>query len=276
MNQFQSKGVTRRRFLALSGAAALAGAFGHYLWNGTDTVAQNGAKTFAVGLRFKNGAFLFDPVALRLAPGDTISWFQISDLHSTTAYHPSNRKELRIPIKAKPWDSGILGTGGRGLTFSQKFDVEGVYDYFCIPHEALGMVGRFLVGKPDVGGPASKPVTQGIPAAGQKVLPTLEALTGLAGVLFTAQAEVNLPALRVFEKKPEDAKSIAETLLKEFEAGSGKNGSLFELLKQASLSEKYRAGLVQYRDLLNKSTVFSDVLKKADELKALLEEARLK
>lgn len=264
--------ITRRRFLKLMGLAAAAGAAAH-LWHGGQTVAQNG-KTFAVGLRVKNGAFVFDPVALRLAPGDTITWFQIVDLHSTTAYHPSNRKELRIPERAKPWDSGILGTSGRGLTFSQKFDTEGVYDYFCIPHEVLGMVGRFLVGKPDAGGPASKPLSQGIPPAGQRVLPPIEALTGPGGTLFTAQAEINVPALRIFEKKSEEARAAAENLVKEFEAGAGKEGSLFELVKRANAVERYRAGLVQYRDLIKTGASFSDTLKKADEVKDLLEEVR--
>lgn len=262
------KHITRRRFLVLVGLTAVGTMLS---WSkGSFTGAQNG-KTFAVGLRVRNGTFFFDPVALKINVGDTISWFQISDLHSTTAYHPSNRKELRIPAKAKPWDSGILGTQGRGLVFSHTFDVEGVYDYFCIPHEALGMVGRFVVGKPDAGGPASKPVTQGIPPAGQKVLPTIEVITGAAGVLFTAHAEVNLPALRIFEKKPDEAQKVAENLLKDLEASS-----LVELLKKAGVFEKYRTELIKYRDLLKAGPTFSAVLQQADVLKEILEDVRRK
>ena len=26
---------------------------------------------------------------------------------------------------------------------------EGIYDYFCVPHEHAGMVGRIIVGNPD-------------------------------------------------------------------------------------------------------------------------------
>ena len=33
--------------------------------------------------------------------------------------------------------------------------MEGVYDYFCLPHEAAGMVGRIVVGRP--GGPGTLP-----------------------------------------------------------------------------------------------------------------------
>ena len=35
--------------------------------------------------------------------------------------------------------------GGSGGTFSFTFDEPGTYDYFCIPHEDLGMVGSVTV-----------------------------------------------------------------------------------------------------------------------------------
>ena len=31
------------------------------------------------------------------------------------------------------------------------FTVEGVYDYYCVPHEHAGMVGRIVVGTPAAG-----------------------------------------------------------------------------------------------------------------------------
>jgi hypothetical protein len=39
-----------------------------------------------------------------------------------------------------------------GATETVTFDVEGTYDYYCIPHKSFGMVGRIVVGSP--GGPA--------------------------------------------------------------------------------------------------------------------------
>ena len=38
--------------------------------------------------------------------------------------------------------------------FDYQFTVEGTYDYYCIPHQTLGMVGRIVCGNP--GGPAEK------------------------------------------------------------------------------------------------------------------------
>ncbi|MCC6193844.1 MAG: hypothetical protein IT518_05180 [Burkholderiales bacterium] len=101
----------------------------------------------------------FDPSGVRIARGDTVRWIQMSGFHSITAYAPSNgNHELRIPESAKPWDSDILLAQypKPGSTFERVFSVEGVYDYFCKPHEMAGMVGRIVVGQPG-NGPGTKP-----------------------------------------------------------------------------------------------------------------------
>ncbi|MBX6742709.1 MAG: plastocyanin/azurin family copper-binding protein [Acetobacteraceae bacterium] len=95
----------------------------------------------------------FDPVGLLLQPGQTVRWICVANYHTTTAYHPDNdHHALRIPREAKPWASGVLVPGE---TFEVTLTVEGVYDYFCVPHEHAGMVGRLIVGKPT--GPGSLP-----------------------------------------------------------------------------------------------------------------------
>jgi len=88
----------------------------------------------------------FDPIGLYVQPGTTVRWIARENVHTTTAYHPSNdNHSLRIPDGAVPWDSGFLVKPG--ATFEVTLTVPGVYDYFCIPHEAAGMVGRIVVGK---------------------------------------------------------------------------------------------------------------------------------
>jgi hypothetical protein len=42
----------------------------------------------------------------------------------------------------------------QGATFEYTFEEEGTYDYFCIPHKTLGMIGRVVCGEP--GGPAEE------------------------------------------------------------------------------------------------------------------------
>ena len=132
------------------------------------------------------GETYFDPAGVHIAPGDTVRWVQISGFHSITAYHPSNdNHELRIPVSAKPWDSDILlGTHPkRGATFEHVFTVQGVYDYFCKPHEMAGMVGRIVVGDPG-DGPGTKPFAYA-PAERWKAIPEVarDAFPSIAEVL---------------------------------------------------------------------------------------------
>ena len=99
----------------------------------------------------------FDPIGVWIEPGQTVRWIMASpgNPHTTTAYHPRNANHsLRIPEAAAPWDSGFLVEPGD--IFEVTLTVEGVYDYFCLPHEAAGMVGRIVVGRP--GGPGARPV----------------------------------------------------------------------------------------------------------------------
>lgn len=96
----------------------------------------------------------FDPIGVWVEPGQTVRWVLDSSVHTTTAYHPRNgNHSLRIPEAAAPWDSGYL------INPKDHFDMtltaEGVYDYFCIPHEMAGMVGRIIVGHAT--GPGAQP-----------------------------------------------------------------------------------------------------------------------
>jgi plastocyanin len=90
----------------------------------------------------------FDPTGIRIQPGQTIRWINLDpgNSHTTTAYHPQNfERPLRIPERAAPWNSDYLLPNE---SFAITFMVEGIYDYFCIPHEHAGMVGRIIVGRP--------------------------------------------------------------------------------------------------------------------------------
>ena len=90
----------------------------------------------------------FDPIGLLVRPGQTVRWTnrEAGNVHTATAYHPSNLDHaLRIPRAALPWDSDYLMPGE---SFAVELTEPGVYDYFCIPHEHAGMVGRIVVGGP--------------------------------------------------------------------------------------------------------------------------------
>ena len=96
--------------------------------------------------RDDGSAVWFDPVGLAIEVGQLVRWSNEdpANAHTTTAYHPDNEgHSRRIPQDARPWDSGYLLAGKSALV---SFDVPGVYDYFCTPHEMAGMVGRIVVG----------------------------------------------------------------------------------------------------------------------------------
>ena len=96
----------------------------------------------------------FDPIGLYVQPGSTVRWIARENVHTATAYHPNNdRHSLRIPEGAAAWDSGFLVKPG--AIFDVTLTIPGVYDYYCMPHEAAGMVGRIVVGKPV--GPGAEP-----------------------------------------------------------------------------------------------------------------------
>jgi len=96
----------------------------------------------------------FDPIGLYVEPGATVRWIVRENVHTTTAYHPQNdHHPLRIPESAVAWDSGFLVHPGDH--FDVTLTVPGVYDYYCMPHEAVGMVGRIVVGQPI--GPGAEP-----------------------------------------------------------------------------------------------------------------------
>jgi plastocyanin len=90
----------------------------------------------------------FDPIGILIRPGETIRWTNADsgNSHTATAYHPRNDNHpLRIPPGAEPWNSDYLLPDEH---FEVTLATEGVYDYYCIPHEQAGMVGRIIVGEP--------------------------------------------------------------------------------------------------------------------------------
>jgi len=235
-----------------------------------DTVMQKDPRRYVIEV----GDFFFDPPGLLVQSGDTIEWIfrEITvDGHTVTAYHPANfRHELRIPEGASPFDSGIRDRVGD--TFTLALDAVGVYDYFCLPHEFFGMVGR-LIGKEPLG-PGTQPITVGLPEAAQKAMPSIEEVLGPVGLLFRLSAEVNTVVLEYERSRREQALALFDELLKNFKAGEGQENSLFEVLKRVQLVAEVQQKLEELRALMAKSAVLQDVQSRAGELKALLAEAR--
>ncbi|MFC7130488.1 plastocyanin/azurin family copper-binding protein [Haloferax chudinovii] len=129
---------SRRQFLGVLGAGAVAS---------TGLSQQASAQETPV---VKMGNNYFDPIGLHVEPGTTVRFEIAAGAHSATAY------QNRIPSDASAFDSGVISSGGYEYTFEEP----GTYDYYCIPHKTVGMVGRIVVGNP--GGPAEdSPIPDG-------------------------------------------------------------------------------------------------------------------
>lgn len=143
--------MRRRTYLRrLAGAGAVSGAVAPGVVGG-----RQAQTTHTVGMYTQGGENYFDPIGLFVQQGDTVRWTIESGAHSTTSYTPGNPRDAGqrlIPQGAGSWNSGVLQ--GSGQSFEYTFDVTGTYDYYCIPHKTLGMVGRVVCGEP--GGPAEQ------------------------------------------------------------------------------------------------------------------------
>lgn len=87
----------------------------------------------------------FDPAELTIPKGATVTWQNTGQVPHTATDDPSkaaNKADASLPAGASPWDSGMMNAG---QSWSYTFTVPGEYKYFCIPHEAAGMVGTITV-----------------------------------------------------------------------------------------------------------------------------------
>lgn len=170
--------MRRRQFLA-AGGASLAGLAGPRLLRAAATTVEIGMRSDLQGTQV-----WFEPIGLLVQPGTTVRWMVHENVHTTAAYHPANdRHSLRIPEGAAPWNSDYLVNPGDH--FAVTLTVPGVYDYYCLPHEAAGMVGRIVVGTPS--GPGAQPFDWfkdrpdavdwlPVPEAAQAAFPAIEAI----------------------------------------------------------------------------------------------------
>ena len=157
---------------------------GLLLFSGAVFAQQGGeGEVVEISMVTEGSQFYFDPVGIHVLPGTTIRFINESGQHSATAYCEGNGKPNRIPEGAECWNSGILTEAG--ATFEVTLTEEGVYDYYCIPHEALGMVGRIIVGSADAA--PAQDASQLMPAV-QEALPSVEEIVAAEGGTVPYQA----------------------------------------------------------------------------------------
>ena len=222
----------------------------------------------AVGLRSLGGDFAFDPPGLALEPNSTLTWLNMGDFHTATAFHPANGKllsgdvPLRIPEDAEPWHSGMLGLTG-GTEYSHTFGVPGVYDYFCQPHYSFGMVGRVVVPPADGPPPRARPASE-LNEASREELPAVEAILGAAGRAFEWSARINgVLLLRAHgEEAGPPASRLAEAMAHDEELGG--------LLEREGQAARALSALEGFVEAVQAGAGYESLLAGADEAKAPL------
>lgn len=93
-----------------------------------------------------DGELVFEPAEITIAPGTTLHFVWEGDNHN-------------IVVDEQPHDATWEGTPGprdelfqAGFEYSHTFEVEGTYEYYCLPHRSAGMVGSVLVDPDPAGG----------------------------------------------------------------------------------------------------------------------------
>jgi len=89
--------------------------------------------TVTVGASGNGGSFAFEPAAVRVDPGTTITW----EWTGEGGQHD-------VAAEDDAYGSDLLGNAGD--TFEHTFEDGGVSRYACTPHKTMGMKGAVIVG----------------------------------------------------------------------------------------------------------------------------------
>jgi plastocyanin len=85
------------------------------------------------------------PESITVKKGTTVTWRNIGLMVHNVQTDPTgamDKNNAVVPAGAKTFASPMIEAG---KTWSTTFDVVGNYTYFCLPHQALGMVGKVTV-----------------------------------------------------------------------------------------------------------------------------------
>ncbi|MFB6130419.1 MAG: halocyanin domain-containing protein [Salinigranum sp.] len=107
---------------------------GNYDGSFVDATGED-AVTVDVGATGNGGTFAFDPPAVRVDRGTTVTFSWVSNNHTVT-------------VQSQPDGAGWEGHDsieGKGFSTEHEFDTPGTYEYYCAPHETLGMKGAIEV-----------------------------------------------------------------------------------------------------------------------------------
>ena len=172
--------ISRRGFLRATAGATAIGATGtaaaqETTQSGDSGGGGGGSETVDVG---PGGNYTFVPGTdepLTIAPGTTVEFVWQSDNHN-------------IVVDSQPdganW-GGHEPIENTGFTYTHTFDTVGTYEYFCQPHQALGMSATIEVQEGGAQEQASGPVEPPIPESAKTLgIATIGGMTATLGFAY--------------------------------------------------------------------------------------------
>lgn len=119
-------------------------------WGGTTTDATGNDEVIVeVGAEGNQGFYAFNPAALLVDPGTTITWEWTGEGGGHNVIHEPEEDPARDETtldSREATDSEI--PSAEGTTYEETFDEESsFYPYYCDPHLSLGMKGVVVVGE---------------------------------------------------------------------------------------------------------------------------------
>ena len=128
-------------------------------------------RTVTVRMTQQGSRYLFQPNGLRIQPGDVVEFVNVSGGPHNVQFYPNRipagaREVLNRAMAQRMGDlaSPLFMTPNQKYTVSFAGAPQGTYDFFCLPHQALGMKGTIIVGQ--AGGPGST-INDGEPTPAQ-------------------------------------------------------------------------------------------------------------
>jgi halocyanin-like protein len=106
---------------------------GANLYNGS-VADKTGQSTVTVKVGAGEKGYAFDPPAVKVDNGATVQW-----------EWTGNGGSHNVVSDEGPIDSGSP-VGGTGVQYEHTFEKDGIYNYYCKPHQSLGMLGAVVVG----------------------------------------------------------------------------------------------------------------------------------
>jgi plastocyanin len=149
-------------------------------------IAAGQAKT---GQVTATGGLKFEPPTITVAVGGTVTW-----TNGSGTYHTVTGGDT-APDPASPIN-GVLDAQGK--TYSVTFTKAGTYQYFCQPHQSVGMKGTVVVGTAATASPSA---TASLPPTDAPVPPASAGTSAMVGEVApgagapTAEATEQVPGV---------------------------------------------------------------------------------